>query len=194
MDAQSKSWNVRDDLKGLSLDEIKAEHAKIDKGYAICTLNVTGDLNIGTIMRSAVIFGASEMFVFGRRQYDRRSTVGAQNYIKTTFVDGMKSDTEIDCDAFMNYWDWDKYYPVCIDKTWFSEEFQVFLDNDLDFKCISLKKMPVFIFGNEGMGIPDDILNAFGRYQTFHIPQLGILRSLNVAVAASIVMYEMSKL
>jgi tRNA (cytidine/uridine-2'-O-)-methyltransferase len=45
------------------------------------------------------------------------------------------------------------------------------------------------IFGSETNGLPDNVLAAFPR-QTFHIPILKTIRSLNLSTAAGIALYE----
>jgi tRNA (cytidine/uridine-2'-O-)-methyltransferase len=44
------------------------------------------------------------------------------------------------------------------------------------------------VFGSEDQGLPDDVLAA--TTERVHIPQRGITESLNLAVAASIVLFE----
>ena len=86
--AGSINWNVRDDLKGLTLEEILAVQPRLP--YAVAMINTTGSLNVGVALRSAVLFGAERFYIVGRRRYDKRSTVGAQNYIQVE---------RIECDA-----------------------------------------------------------------------------------------------
>ena len=54
----------------------------------------------------------------------------------------------------------------------------------------------MFIFGNESYGIDKEVLNYCSDIEGFSvlsIPQLGILRSLNVSNSASIVLWEYYK-
>jgi tRNA G18 (ribose-2'-O)-methylase SpoU len=53
-----------------------------------------------------------------------------------------------------------------------------------------LEHKPCLIFGNEGLGSPDYLMRDLPRVS---INQRGVLRSLNVAVAAGIACYEISK-
>ena len=71
------------------------------------------------------------------------------------------------------------YTPVCIEQ------------GGENIKECKFPEKPCFIFGNEGDGIPDEILNSC-RYK-IEIPQFGVLRSLNVSTAAGIVMYEYTR-
>ena len=144
-------------------------------------LNLAGDLNVGMIMRTACIMGAERLIIFGRRRYDKRSTVGAQNYIPVARIAGLNDDLTFDVEAFdatMLRWN---YQPVFIETGGNSIDAT-------DWKSISPK--PCLVFGNEGQGIPDYIMRDYMRVS---IDQRGVLRSLNVAVAAGIACHEVSK-
>lgn len=53
------------------------------------------------------------------------------------------------------------------------------------------KEKQIFVVGNEGNGVSEEILNLAD--EIVHIPMCGMAESLNVGVAASILMYEVSK-
>ena len=170
------NFNVRDELQNLPLDDILNYQPK--NGFAVCALNILGDLNIGTIIRSAVIFGADKFYIAGRKRWDRRSSVGSHNYIDIEYVDAWDDSTET-----LNY---DK-----ILKTVNQNYVTVACETEgLPIKEFPKGKMfkPCFIFGSEGFGIPSNVLDNVNYCVT--IPQLGVLRSLNVSSAASIIMYE----
>ena len=59
--------------------------------------------------------------------------------------------------------------------------------NAFDFKCLSNKTYGI-IMGNEGKGISNDLLNI--ATQKITIPMQNNVESLNVAVAASLLMYK----
>ena len=58
--------------------------------------------------------------------------------------------------------------------------------------CISMPAKSAFIFGNEEFGHSFN-KDDFNRIKSLKIPQFGRVESLNVSVAASIVMYEYVK-
>ena len=94
-------WNVHDRYKNRSLDELSLIQSQASLPFAVCILNLTGDLNVGMIVRTACTMGASEAILFGRRKYDKRSTVGAQNYMPIARHDGFRGDGEtLDTDLF----------------------------------------------------------------------------------------------
>jgi tRNA G18 (ribose-2'-O)-methylase SpoU len=76
-------WNVHDDLKDKTLPELQKICKNDQLPFAVCALNVTGDLNLGMMMRTASLFGAERFIIYGRHNYDSRTTVGAQNYLES---------------------------------------------------------------------------------------------------------------
>lgn len=165
------NWNVRDELKGMSVEDIREFQPSND--FAVALINVDGGLNIGSIIRSAVIFGADKVFLIGQRRYDRRSAVGAQNYIDVEYV---ICDPSTDYGSEMALNAMVRYKPVAV-----------------ELGGISIDKFghpfgTCYIFGSEREGIPPTLLNKIKDRIT--IPQFGVMRSLNVAVAAGIIMHE----
>lgn len=178
------SYNVLDSLKHLELDELKTLSKETRLPFSICLLNLEYDLNIGNCIRSAHIFGAETVFIFGKRKYDSRSTVGAHNYINVVKYDfDDLTDTSLIESKFDSMIQTYNLNPLVIEKT----------DNSIPitfFKTISRQKTPCLVFGNEQSGVPTVISD---KYQCFEIPQRGVIRSLNVASAAAVAIYEFSK-
>ena len=85
---------MADEFKNMTLDQIQAIQKRESLPFAVAALNLTGGLNLGSIIRSAVIFGAEKFFIVGKRRYDRRSTVGAQNYIDIEHINCDVDTTE----------------------------------------------------------------------------------------------------
>lgn len=185
----SQFWNVHDKYKGMSLDDLKV----INKGdrlpFAVCIINLTGDLNVGMIMRTACVLGAERFFIFGRKKYDKRSTVGAFNYLDIVRVDGMIDDRNIDIDKFNMLMIEHQYKPIMFETG--GKPLRSFhLVRDFYAANNGLNLKPCLIFGNEGFGLPSELL-AHNIVVT--IAQRGVLRSLNVSSAAAIAMYEITK-
>lgn len=171
------AFNVRDDLKSFDVGYIKNLQPKFN--YAIACFNVTGSLNVGNMVRSAVLFGADKVFILGRQKYDKRSTVGAENYIDIDTQNFMLDEVNIDYKSAIDMIA-ETYTPVFIEYHKKSVKFNDYMNDSYVAK-------PCFIFGNEGMGIPEEILETT-EYPIVKINQYGVMRSLNVAVAAGIVM------
>ncbi len=178
-------WNVRDEYKTKSLDDLVAISNSDRLPFAVCVINITGDLNVGMMMRTACLMGAERFIIFGRRKYDKRSTVGAQNYIEVVRIDAMIDDKNIDVSKFHLMMEDYHYVPF------------MFETNGLPFARWNAKKFlpynPCLVFGNEGYGLPSELLSTARPKTTISIPQRGVLRSLNVSSAAAIAMYEVAQ-
>lgn len=178
------SFNVHDHYKDLSVEDLKLISNATRLPYTVCLLNLEYDLNIGNCIRTAHIFGAERVFIFGRRRYDLRSTVGANHYtniIKYDF-DELTND-EVICTQFEAMVSEYNLEPLIIDKTNDSRDIS-------ESHVYTGYKTPCLVFGNENAGIPTCLMD---KYPCFHIPQRGVIRSLNVASAAAVAMYEFSK-
>ena len=172
----SSYWNVRDEYKGLSLDELRNVCERDSLPFAVCAINVTGDLNLGVMVRTASLMGAERFIVYGKQRYDRRSTVGAQNYIDVVKAGSMdRSGTfTVDYSDFFPAMNRYGYEPIFVETG--GESIY-----DFDFTPNGLK--PCLVFGNEGIGIDPQLMKG---HRIVSIPQRGVLRSLNVCAAASI--------
>lgn len=175
--------NVIDEYQSLDVPEIQQIQKQNVLPYSVALFNVDYDINIGTIIRSACTFGATQVLIFGKRRFDLRGCVGSQNYIEIVKCGGLTDSGEIDFEHF---------YSVMVDMLLspvFIETGEWNTIDSFDPKHYRYTN-PCFVFGNEKQGIPSSLLN---KYNTFCIPQVGVMRSLNVGIAASITMYEMSK-
>lgn len=174
---QKSMLNVRDDLQNFTVDEIRLHQPKM--GFSVCSVNILGDLNAGTMMRTAVLYGADEFFIAGRRKFNRCSTVGAMNYIDINMIDCMTGELDIDSKKILDTILAAGYVPVVCETS------------GTDIRSYQFPERPCFIFGNEGLGLPQDMIEAVKEKVSIH--QFGVMRSHNVSVAASIVMHEFTR-
>ena len=173
-------YNVHTPLQGLPVEKLKKISSTSALPVCLMLFNLNGDMNIGMSIRTAVIFGCSDVYIIGRRKYDRRSEVGAKNYIQVHRIAELSSD----------FFDEQKLLPV------FLEQGGTPLE-DFSFKPYLPGKIPdgykiVLVVGSESFGLPLPLLKAYNA-PILTISQYGVMRSLNVAIAASIVLYEYSK-
>ena len=167
--------NVLDHLKELSVPEIKNYCEVNTINSAIGMTHVSGDFNLGTVIRSANFFGYREVFyVGGTKHYDRRSTVGTHNYTPVTFI---KTEEEF-LESIKG-----KYRLISVENNIpkYSEKTVSIFDKNAFDSTPSL-----FLFGEERVGISDTLLDASEYILT--IPSFGSVRSLNVGSTAAIVM------
>ena len=144
---------------------------KIDNDNNIVMLDAIQDPgNLGTIIRSAaafnynIVLGDGSVDIYNSKVV--RSTEGMIfhiNFIKKNIEGFIKSNS--------NY----KYYIADMNKG----------ANVLEFKD---NKSVALIMGNEGNGVSDSIRNIVDNY--IYIPQSSKVESLNVGVAASILMFN----
>jgi tRNA G18 (ribose-2'-O)-methylase SpoU len=174
-----KMFNIHDDLKDKSVEELKEICDEQRLPFSVGIINITGGLNVGGIIRSASLFGARRVVIFGRKVFDKRSTVGAHNYIK---IKHYKELSSLKINQVMAEHD---MTPVFIEQGGTPlPEYQ--------WAESKLWRHPCLIFGNENSGIPDYLLEEMKSFDRISIPQRGVLRSFNVASTASIVMYDLS--
>ncbi len=169
---RNKPRNVVDHLKWMSTAEINDKLVSQSKNFGLLLVNIDYDINTGTIIRAGNTFGAREVILYGRKKFDRRASVGAEFYTKFRQIEWEEQLQEVLND-----------YDVIIA-----------LENNLpntvqlpEFKWDSNLKYLICV-GQEGDGLPQNILDRCNY--TLEIPSFGSVRSLNVGVAASIVMYD----
>jgi len=180
---EERELNVRDEFKHLSHEEHLELHDDSRLPYAIACINLTGDLNVGSIIRSAAMLGCETVFIYGKKKFDKRGLVGAHNYQKIEYI-------TIDIPDELGDFPPDVNYEILIQTldgmgyTPFGLETGGARIDQMDFREIV---SPCIVVGNENMGLPDYLRS---RLPLVSIPQSGVMRSLNVGVAAAIAMAE----
>lgn len=131
--------------------------------------------NIGTLMRSALAFGFATVFIgdgcvdiFNPKVI--RASQGAIFKLNFLFGDVIKFIKTINKKDYIVY--------------------GTNVRNGEDVSKIKPNKNIAFILGNEGHGVSDEIIKYVGK--NLYIP-IKTVESLNVAIAGSIIMYELSK-
>lgn len=183
--------NVIDSCKGLTLDERRECCRESSLPFDVAILNVTGELNVGNIIRTASLCGADRVHILGRRKYDKRGTVGAENYIEVRRIDLMKDDLNIDVESVRDYFDIKQLFPIFVEQHEHAQPLSM-LAMLATTVAFSQMKQPCFVFGNEGRGIPTELIDLFSPSERviIQLNQLGVIRSFNVGSTAAIVLYE----
>lgn len=169
-------FNVHSYLQHLSVPELQDTQKKYSLPYSVAAVHITGDLNISNMIRSAVVFGAKEFIIIGKKRFDRRGCVGAQNYIDIVYYEDQTEALQLIMES---------YQPVFIEQG--GEDIC-----SVDF--YGSTKNPCLIFGSESEGLPKEYLEyaKTSAIPVVSIDQIGILRSLNVATAAGIAMWKVA--
>ncbi|HSW92394.1 MAG TPA: TrmH family RNA methyltransferase [Patescibacteria group bacterium] len=161
--------NVIDEFKGVPQEQIIAElDARHPDYLEIAVDNVTRDFNMGTIIRTANAFGVRHVHVIGRKQWNKRGAMMTDTYLHVHY-----HQTAVE------------FMQAIASKT------LVAVDNVEGSRMLGAKELPqnaVLLFGAEGPGIREELLKE--ATEIVAIEQYGSTRSINVGVAAGIVMYE----
>lgn len=168
--ANGDTRNVIDEYRNWTVDSIADDMAKKAFDVHIAIENIQHDFNIGSIVRSANAFNVASVHIIGRRHWNRRGAMSTEKYLK------MYHHKTID-----DFVAWTKQENIRI----------IGIDNvpsSVVLQKADLPRHSVLVFGQEGPGISAD-LQAVCE-QLVAIEQFGSTRSVNVGVAAGIVMYE----
>lgn len=172
-------YNVHSCYQNNSVETNKKISEKLSLPVHLMLFNLDGNMNIAMSIRTAAVLGCSDVWIIGKRHYDARPEVGAKNYINIHKLENINPTT------------------------FFAERgIQPFIveqgGNAIEtFKFVSVfQKQPVcFIVGNESTGFDKEwlLLAESAGIQKLSITQFGMVRSLNVSIASSIVLYEYIK-
>lgn len=132
--------------------------------------NLKASFNVAKIFRSAQAFGAHSVHLVNIGKFDPSPAKGAFKYVPACFYDDFSS-----CYDYLH-----------------SQGYEFFILEPANSTLLHQAKLPAksaFVLGNEELGIsfkPEDYPNL----QRLAIQQFGNVESLNVSIAASIVMYQ----
>lgn len=182
--------NVADEYK----DKVISMDDKPNLGFNVILFNIKRNLNIGNMIRTAELTGAKCVYIIGRRNFDRRATVGSQNYINMEFCvvdddvkacrDTLDEETYVSPEFFMSFIREKGLTPIFVEQ----HAKSVKMSQEVLKNFVELPN-PSFVFGTEDKGIPKSILDTT-EYPIMQLHQAGVGRSFNVANACSIVCYN----
>jgi tRNA G18 (ribose-2'-O)-methylase SpoU len=159
--------NVVDRYRYWSVEAIVADLDRRRHPFAVAIENWHHDLNIGTVVRTANAFLAAEVFIVGRRRWNRRGAMVTDRYQHIRHV-----PTVADlADAL------DGRTLVGIDN----------LPGAVPLEGVALPRRCVLLFGQESVGLSPDARAA--ATLVCSIAQFGSTRSINAGVAAGIAMH-----
>jgi tRNA G18 (ribose-2'-O)-methylase SpoU len=141
--------------------------------YVIILDHLKVDFNIGKIIRSAEAFGAHSVDVVGTSFFDPLPAKGCMKRVPWVMRKTFHESYE--------HWDSQGY-------TFFGFDSEA----DKALHEIELPDKSAFILGHEGFGFTFK-KELYPKIKMVKIPQFGLVESLNVSVAASIVMYEFAR-
>ena len=167
--AEGDRRNVVDRYRYWSVEAIRADLASRAHPLHVAIENVSQDLNIGSIVRTANAFNVAAVHVVGRRRWNRRGAMVTDRYLDVRHHAGPGS---------LLQWARGAGYEV------------VALDNGPGSALLEGAVLPercLMVFGSEGAGVSDELRAACSR--VLRIGQYGSTRSINVAAAAAVAMH-----
>tara|TARA_R110002110_G_scaffold274156_7_gene489468 strand:- start:768 stop:1406 length:639 start_codon:yes stop_codon:yes gene_type:complete len=168
--------NVVDKYKSMTDEQIRKDLSENKNPIAICMEHWKGDFNIATLIRNANAFNVEKVFYLGKKKIDRRGTVGTHHYVDIIYMsDGVRELVDLK----------EHYTFVAIDNNIPNTE------KLHKFSWNKLEKPPLVFFGEEGVGLTEEILNLCDY--RIEIQQYGSVRSLNVGTSSGLVLYELSR-
>lgn len=138
--------------------------------FVIVLDNLKASYNVAKIFRSAQAFGAHSVHLINIGQFDPSPAKGAFKYVPAKFYD-----------------DFEACYKALKEDGY--EFFILEPKNSEMLHEATLPKKSAFVFGNEELGISFNA-DDYPEIRRLAIAQFGKVESLNVSIAASIVMYQ----
>jgi tRNA G18 (ribose-2'-O)-methylase SpoU len=158
-----------DRLVKWTTEMIKSDLQQKSFPFAVMMENFVGDFNLSSVLRSCNAMNGREMFYLGRKQYDRRGTVGTHHYTDLINVKTREELLKLK----------ERYTFVALENS--VPQAEAIYD-------FVWPENPLIIIGEEGIGITPETLDLCDKY--VYIPQYGSVRSMNAAVAGSIAMND----
>ncbi len=161
--------NVADHYRYWTVEAIIADLDTRRHPFHVAIENWQHDHNIGTVVRTANAFLASEIHIIGKRRWNRRGAMMTNVYQHV-----VRHPT---IDEFVD-WAADENFPIIgIDN----------VDGSVPLETSHLPRRCVMLFGQEGPGLSEPAKR--GAVLVCSISQYGSTRSINAGVAAGIAMH-----
>jgi tRNA G18 (ribose-2'-O)-methylase SpoU len=162
--------NVLDRYRYWTVEAIRSDLDTHRAGLQVAIENWQHDLNIGTIVRAANAFNVEAVHIIGKRHWNRRGAMVTDRYLHIEHHATVAEFAKAMRDAGRAI---------------------IAVDNLPGAQPLATSQLPqnaVLVFGGEGPGLSVDV-QAVAECMVM-IEQFGSTRSVNVGVAAGIVMYE----
>lgn len=166
----SDDRNIQDRYKSWMDDLIREDLKKKSFPYAVLMSQIHGDYNFGSVVRSANAFGAEKVFYYGKKHWDKRSSVGTHHYFDVKFLENFEHILALK----------QEYKFVGLENTQGACKLSSF--SWPKEKCLIL-------IGEESQGLTPDILQLCDF--VVEITMVGSVRSLNASVAGAVAMNDL---
>lgn len=164
--------NVTDEFKGTTEADIVKQLDERGSELQVAIENLERDFNMGSIVRTANAFGVRHVHIIGRKQWNKRGAMATDKYLHVMY-----------------------HRTVGEFVAHIGEGRQVIIVDNIegasDIQKTDIPEHSVLVFGSEKSGVSDEMKGVADAVVA--IRQLGSTRSLNVAAAAAIAMYEWTR-
>lgn len=169
-------------IKNEELGRISVEDFLITEKIPVIIVldNVRSAINVGSVFRTADAFRISKLYLCGITPTPPHRDIFKSALGATETVQWEYADTTI---KIINQLKQDGFYVVAIEQTKTSFQLQQFVTAD--------NKKVAIVFGHEMEGVNQEVINVCDA--AVEIPQQGTKHSLNIAVCAGIVSWELFK-
>ena len=169
-DKLNDNRNVIDRYKGIEINDIREDLKQYQLPYAVAVQNITGDFNLGTVVRNGNAFGTKEIFyVGGKKGWDKRADVGARHYSAVTYLKTFEELSELK-------------------KSYIFVGLENNIENTVPLSTFQWPVNSLMIFGEEGAGLTPEVV-AMCDFLV-EIEQRGSVRSINLGSASAIAMWD----
>jgi tRNA G18 (ribose-2'-O)-methylase SpoU len=148
----------------------RQEYRRGLRPFAVAAWNISKEHNVGGLVRTAHASAASEVLLVGEKDWNVEAARTAELYTQVTML--------LDERALLDHVRTEGYELVAVELA--TEAINLF---DAEYP-----DRPCFLLGAELEGVPENLLRASSM--VVQIPQWGLVPSLNLAIAGSIVIYD----
>lgn len=138
--------------------------------FSIAVYNISKEFNIGSLLRTSHCAKAKEFFLIGEKSFNTYAAVSSEKWTKITYYENIE-DFILDIKKT-------NYNLVLVDQAESSKSL-------FDF---TFPSFPLFLLGTEKGGLPNSLKEK--NYPVVEIPQYGLVHSLNLSCAGSIIIYH----
>lgn len=162
--------NVIDEYRFWSVNAIADDMSRRAFDVHVAIENIQHDFNIGSIVRSANAFNVAGVHIVGKRHWNRRGAMSTEKYLQLFHHKTVED--------FALWAKQEHMHVIGIDN----------IPGSVNLQKAVLPSHAVLVFGQEGPGLSPEMQQQCETIVA--IEQFGSTRSVNVGVAAGIVMYE----
>ena len=138
--------------------------------FSVAVYNISKEFNIGSLLRTAHCAKVKEFFLIGKKSFNTYAAVSSDKWTKISYLETIEQ--------FLSHIKETNYNLVLIDQA----------NNSKSLFDFEYPQNPLFLLGAEKGGIPDLVKNL--NHPILEIPQYGLVHSLNLSCAGSIVIYH----